>query len=150
MAFYDYIEVQPLENYSFLVNMGELSEEAVKQYVKDIVETAAESGKTTVATGDVHYLTPKEKIYRDIYISAKGLGGVNHALNPYSRNKIPPFDNPNQHYRTTKEMLDCMSFLGKEKAYEITVTNTNKIADMITPLVPLPNDKLYPPKIENF
>ena len=149
MAFYDYIEVQPLENYSFLVNMGELSEDAVKQYVKDIVDNAEEIGKITVATGDVHYLTPKEKIYRDIYISAKGLGGINHALNPYSRNKMPPFDNPNQHYRTTKEMLDCMSFLGKEKAYEITVTNTNKIADMITPLVPLPNDKLYPPKIEN-
>jgi len=42
-----------------------------------------------------------------------------------------------------------MSFLGKDKAYEITVTNTNKIADMIEPIVPLPNDKLYSPKIEN-
>lgn len=149
MTFYDYIEVQPLENHSFLVNMGEMTKEAVKRYVTDIVETATEAGKMIVATGDVHYLTPKEKVFRDIYISAKGLGGTNHALNPYSRNKQPPFENPDQHYRTTNEMLDCMSFLGKDKAYEITVTNTNKIADMIEPIVPLPNDKLYSPKIEN-
>lgn len=149
MDFYDYIEVQPLANYSYLVNMGELNEDMVEQYVEDIVQCADEKGKMIVATGDVHYLTPKEKIFRDIYISAKGLGGVNHALNPYARSKVPPFENPDQHYRTTKEMLDCMSFLGKEKAYEITVTNTNKIADMIEKLVPLPNDKLYVPHFEN-
>jgi len=149
MSFYDYIEIQPLENYSYLVNMGDLTDDAVKQYLKDIVASADEINKPIVATGDVHYLTPREKIYRDIYISAKGLGGVNHALNPYARSKVPVFDNPNQHYRTTKEMLECMSFLGKDKAYEITVTNTNKIADMIESLIPLPNDKLYSPKIEN-
>lgn len=149
MEFYDYIEIQPIPNYSYLVNMGELTDEAVKKYLSDIVETASQIGKITVATGDVHYLTPKEKIYRDIYISAKGLGGINHALNPYARSKMPPFENPDQHYRTTKEMLECMDFLGKEKAYEITVTNTNKIADMIDAIIPLPNDKLYSPKIEN-
>ncbi|HNX16195.1 MAG TPA: PolC-type DNA polymerase III [Bacilli bacterium] len=149
MEFYDYIEIQPIPNYSYLVNMGELTDEAVKKYLSDIVETASQIGKITVATGDVHYLTPKEKIYRDIYISAKGLGGINHALNPYARSKMPPFENPDQHYRTTKEMLECMDFLGKEKAYEITVINTNKIADMIDAIIPLPNDKLYSPKIEN-
>lgn len=149
MAFYDYIEVQPLSNYSYLVNMGELSEESVAVYVKDIVKCADDIGKMVVATGDVHYLTKEDKIFRDVYISAKGLGGINHPLNPYARSKVPPFENPDQHYRTTKEMLDCMEFLGQEKAFEITVTNTNKIADMIQPLVPLPNDKLYTPKIDN-
>ena len=149
MKFYDYIEIQPLENYSYLVNMGELEEDEVKQLVLDIVECADAVGKPICATGDVHYLTRKEKVFRDVYISAPGLGGTVHALNPYARNRLPRFENPDQHYRSTDEMLECMSFLGEEKAYEITVTNTNMIADQIESLVPLPNDVLYTPKIEN-
>ena len=149
ISFYDYIEIQPLENYSYLVNMGDLEEEEVIQYVKDIVECAEEENKLVVATGDVHYLTRKEKVFRDVYIGAKGLGGTPHPLNPYARSRVPRFENPDQHYRTTKEMLDCMSFLGEEKAFEFVVTNTNRVADMIEAIVPLPNDKLYPPKVEN-
>ena len=149
MKFYDYIEIQPVENYSYLVNMGDLEEEEAKQLVLDIVKCADEVGKPVCATGDVHYLTKKEKVFRDVYISAPGLGGTPHALNPYNRKKRPQFENPDQHYRSTDEMLECMSFLGEEKAYEVTVTNTNWVADQIESIVPLPNDHLYTPKIEN-
>ena len=149
MKFYDYIEIQPLENYSYLVNMGDLEEDEVKQLVLDIVECADAVGKPICATGDVHYLTKKEKVFRDVYISAPGLGGTPHALNPFNRKKRPHFENPDQHYRSTDEMLECMSFLGEEKAYEVTVTNTNWVADQIESIVPLPNDHLYTPKIEN-
>ncbi len=149
MQFYDYIEIQPLENYSYLVNMGDLEEEEVLQLVQDIVQCADEIKKPVCATGDVHYLTRKEKIFRDVYISAPGLGGTVHALNPYSRAKKPRFENPDQHYRSTDEMLECMSFLGEEKAYEVTVTNTNWVADQIEQMDPLPNNHLYTPKIEN-
>ena len=149
MAFYDYIEIQPLENYSYLVNMKDIDEDTLINHVKDIVKCADEIGKMVVATGDCHYVTKKEKIFRDVYISAKGIGGVAHPLNPYARAKMPSFENPDQHYLRTDEMLEAMAFLGKEKAYEITVTNTNKIADAIEPMVPLPNDKLYTPTIDN-
>ena len=149
MAFYDYIEIQPLENYSYLINMGEMDEEELLVHLKDIVRCADEIGKPVCATGDVHYLTRKHKIFRDVYISAKGIGGVPHPLNPYARSRMAPFENPDQHYRSTKEMLQCMAWLGEEKAYEVTVTNTNKIADMIEPIMPVPNDKLYTPTIEN-
>ena len=149
MGFYDYIEIQPLENYSWLVNMGELEEEEVITYVKDIVKAADDIKKPVCATGDCHYVMKTDKRYRDVYISAKGLGGVLHPLNPYARSRIPRFENPDQHYRSTDEMLECMAFLGEEKAYEITVTNTNMIADMVERLVPLPNDKLYTPSIEH-
>ena len=46
-------------------------------------------------------------------------------------------------------MLECFSFLDKDLAYEIVVTNTNKIADSIEPLRPVPNDHLYTPHIDN-
>ena len=148
MEFYDYVEVQPLENYSYLVNMDELSADEVKQYVLDIIEAADEVGKPVVATGDVHYLTPKEKIFRDVYINNKAVGGANHDLYPFRRIRMPHFENPDQHYRTTKEMLDCFSFLPPEKAYEIVVKNTNMIADQIEEFMPAPNDHLYQPHID--
>ena len=149
MEFYDYIEIQPLENYSYLINMGEMDQEEILLHLNDIVKCAEEIGKPVCATGDVHYLSKKHKVFRDVYISAKGIGGVPHPLNPYARSRVPPFENPDQHYRSTSEMLKCMSFLGEEKAYEVTVTNTNMIADMIEPLLPVPNDHLYTPQIEN-
>jgi len=135
ISYYDYIEVQPPENYSILWNLGDIEKEDAFKYIKDIVDAASEMNKLVVATGDVHYLTPKEKVFRDVYISAKAVGGINHALNPYKRSKMPIFDNPDQHYRTTKEMLDAFSFLGEEKSKEIVITNTNAIADQIEVIV---------------
>ena len=149
MRFYDYIEVQPLENYSFLVNMGDLEQNEVVQYIKDIVAAADSIHKPICATGDCHYVKPNDKKYRDVYISAKGLGGVLHPLNPYARSRLPRFENPDQHYRSTDEMLEAFEFLGEEKAYEIVIKNTNAIADAIENLKPLPNDKLYTPHIEH-
>ena len=148
-AFYDYIEVQPPANYSHLVNMGEIEQEDVEKYIKDIIKAAKDINKIVVATGDVHYLTPKEKVFRDVYISAPQVGKINHPLNPYNRERMPHFENPDQHYRSTQEMLDCFSFLGEDLAKEIVITNTNIIADMIEPLRPVPNDHLYTPTIED-
>ena len=149
-GFYDYIEVQPPENYSFLVNMGECTQEEIYRYIKDIIEAGKLANKLVVATGDVHYLSKKEKVFRDVYISAPQVGKHNHPLNPYSRSKLPPFENPDQHFRSTQEMLDCFAFLQDEELIkEIVITNTNVIADSIDDLLPVPNDKLYTPKIDN-
>ena len=149
LSFYDYIEVQPPENYSFLVNMGNLTEEEVKKYIVDIIEASKEINKPVVATGDVHYCLKEEKIFRDVYISAPQVGKQNHPLNPFAREDLPPFENPDQHYRSTEEMLNCFSFLSKELAEEIVITNTNMIADQIESIIPVPNDHLYTPTIEN-
>ncbi len=144
MKFYDFIEVQPPENYRHLVNLGSIdSFDEVKKYIKDIVECADEIGKPVVATGDVHYLNPEDKITRDVYISAKAVGGKLHPLHM----RDTSLQAPDQHYRSTKEMLDAFSFLGKEKAFEIVVTNTNKIADSIGEFNPIKKD-LHPPIIE--
>ncbi len=147
MKFYDYIEIQPLENYSYLINTEELDKDELMTCLQTIVECADELGIPICATGDVHYLTRKHKPFRDIYISAPGIGGVPHPL--AGGRDGGQFENPDQHYRSTDEMLKCMSWLGEEKAYEVTVTNTNMVADMIEPIIPVPNDHLYTPKIDN-
>ena len=133
---YDYIEIQPLANYQFLLETGEFEDEAsLVRVLKDIVRIAEEEKKLVVATGDCHYLNPRDRIYRDAYI-------VWHPKNQSANH--PLFDSkkrskqgPMQHYRTTREMLDGISFVGEEKAKEYVVTNTHKIADMIEVIKPI-------------
>ena len=152
MEFYDYIEIQPKANYSHLVNIGDIENDAaLETMLKDLVQAADEIGKKVVATGDVHYAEPEDKIFRDVYISAKAVGRVNHPLMPYAREsgRLGDFENPDQHYRSTDEMMCDFDFLGEEKAYEIVVTNSNYFADQIEAMIPVPNDKLHKPKIEN-
>ncbi|MFA5421861.1 MAG: PolC-type DNA polymerase III [Bacilli bacterium] len=149
MGFYDYIEIQPIPNYSYLVNVGSVeSNEQIESFIKDIIDAAADIDKPVVATGDAHYVNPEEKIRRDVYIMAKAVGGKPHPLNtnPYERPGEVYYDNPDQHYRSTKEMLNEFSFLGEEKAREIVIKNTNEIADLIQELFPVKN-KLFAPKI---
>ena len=145
MKWYDYIEVQPADNYINLINRGQVANiEQVKAYIADIVECADSLGKMVVATGDVHYANPEDKVSRDIYIAAKAVGGKFHPL--HLRDASLP--NPDQHYRTTREMLDAFYFLGPAKAKEIVVTNTNKIADSIELMEPI-HEKLEKPEIPN-
>jgi len=152
MRFYDYIEIQPPSNYSFQINMGYIEDKAtLYRYIKDIVKAAKIAGKIVVATGDVHYENPEDKIYRDVYIAAKAVGGVNHPLMPYNRDKLAPFDNPDQHYRSTTEMLKELTkdqLFTEEEAYEYVVTNTHKINDLIDVIKPL-KEGLFTPKIDN-
>lgn len=145
MKWYDFIEVQPADNYINLIHRGQIANiEQVKAYIQDIVECADSLGKTVVATGDVHYANPEDKVSRDIYIAAKAVGGKFHPLHLKDASLL----NPDQHYRTTREMLDAFYFLGPTKAKEIVITNPNKIADSIEFMAPI-HDKLEKPEIEN-
>ena len=144
ISFYDYIEVQHPANYSYLIDRGDVeSYDEIKKYIKDIIEVADELHIPVVATGDVHYRDPSDKITREIFISAKGVGGRPHPL--ALKSNAP---SPDQYYRSTQEMLDGFDFLGKEKAFEIVVTNTNAIADQIEEIKPVQKE-LHPPVIEN-
>ena len=149
MKFYDFIEIQPPANYSYLVNMGQIRDnEQLLRMLKDIYDAAQKAGKPVVATGDCHYLSKEDKIFRDVYITAKAVGGGRHPLNPHSRDKMGFFENPDQEFRTTNEMLDCFAFMGEDIAKEIVVTNSNMIADQMEEIYPT-KDRLYPPFIEN-
>ena len=125
--FYDYVEVQPLDVYDHLLQMNDFGSKAeLISHIKKIIKVTEDSGKIIVATGDVHHINPEDKIYREIIVNQKVPGGGRH---PLARKNIKEI--PFQHFRTTEEMLDDFSFLGEEKAKEIVITNTNKIADMI-------------------
>ena len=125
--FYDYVEVQPPEVYNHLIQTSDFKdEEELKNHIHKIVEAVKEAGKMIVATGDVHHFEREDRIYREIIVNQKVPGGGRHPLAKNSITKIP-----SQHFRTTREMLDDFAFLGDDLAYEIVVTNTNKIVDMV-------------------
>ncbi len=124
--FYDYVEVQPPEVYGHLLQTGDFgSEGEIRNHIRKIVDATKEAGKIIVATGDVHHFLREDKIYREIIVNQKVPGGGRH---PLAKSKIKNI--PSQHFRTTREMLDDFSFLGDDLAYEIVVTNTNKVLDM--------------------
>ncbi|WP_026574883.1 PolC-type DNA polymerase III [Bacillus sp. UNC438CL73TsuS30] len=135
--FYDYLEVMPKPVYAPMLEMELIkNEKALEEIIGNIVKLGDKLGIPVVATGNVHYLNENDKIYRKILINSQG------GANPLNRHQLPDV-----HFRTTNEMLDAFSFLGAEKAKEIVVTNTNKIADMIEVIKPIKDD-LYTPKIE--
>lgn len=146
MQFYDYVEVQPVSVYIHLTQTSELSIEKIENVIKRIIKAAQKLNKIIVATGDVHYLDEKDKLFRDVYINSKGIGGVNHPLFDY-KNRITLY--PDQHLRTTREMKKAFAFLQDDTlVHQIVVTNTNKVTDMIEKVVPIKN-QLYTPKIDN-
>lgn len=136
-TFYDYIEVHPKEVYAHLIELELVQNETkLEDIISKLVTLGEKLDIPVVATGNVHYLNPNDKIYRKILVNSQG------GANPLNRHRLPDV-----HFRTTNEMLEAFSFLGAEKAKEIVVTNSNKIADMIDVIKPIKDD-LYTPKIE--
>ncbi len=134
-SFYDFLEIQPLANNRFMFAKGlAKDDEQLRQFNRTVVRLGQELGIPVVATGDVHFLNPEDEIFRHILLATKGFEDCDR-------------DNP-LYFRTTDDMLREFSYLGEEKAYEVVVTNPNRIADMVENLRPVPHN-LFAPKIEN-
>lgn len=132
--FYDYVEIQPLENNAYLIKKGIVKDnEELKAINKKIYDLGKQCNKPTVATGDVHFLDPKDEAYRRIIMGGQGFSDADNQ---------PPL-----YFKTTDEMLREFSYLGAEIAREVVVRNPREIADSIEMLKPIP-DETYPPKIE--
>ena len=137
VEFYDYLEIQPVGNNAFMLRDSKSpvnSVEDIQDLNRQIVQLGEDFHKLVVATCDVHFLNPEDEIYRRIIMAGKGFSDADEQAPLY--------------LRTTEEMLAEFEYLGSEKAEEIVITNTNKIADMCEKISPVRPDKC-PPVIEN-
>lgn len=149
MAFYDFIEVQPLACYKNLLDRHSIgSRKDLQTIVGYIIDAARELGKPIIATSDAHYVHPHEKRARDVYINSKSGGNSRHPLYKYNLQDRKSMSNPDQHLRTTQEMKDEFEWLNDDQlVYEIVVENSKKLAEQTEELFPV-KSRLYPPDIE--
>ncbi len=135
--FYDYLEIQPIANNRYLIDNEKISninnDEDLENINRKIVAYGQKYNKLVVATCDVHFLDKEDSYFRKIIMDSKGFKDCDNQ---------PPL-----YFRTTEEMLEEFNYLGDDKSYEVVVTNTNKIADMIDNILPIP-DGTFPPEIE--
>ncbi|WP_297436816.1 PolC-type DNA polymerase III [uncultured Clostridium sp.] len=132
--FYDYLEIQPIKNNEYLIRKGNVSgEQELREMNEKIYRIGKSMGKPVVATCDVHFLNPEDSVFRAVIQAGQGFKDADNQ---------PPL-----YYRTTDEMLKEFEYLGVKAAREVVIENTNKIADMIDNIKPIP-DETFPPKID--
>ncbi len=130
--FYDYLEIQPISNNQFLIREERAKDdEDLRNLNRRIVELGERYNKPVVATCDAHFLNNEDELYRKILLAGQ---------------KFKDYDSESHlYYRTTEEMLEEFSYLGEKKAYEVVVTNTNMINDMIeSDIRPFPKGTFTP------
>ena len=135
--FYDYLEVQPLGNNAFMLRDEKSTVKSREDLInlnKKIIQLGERYGKPVCATCDVHFLDPQDEVYRRIILAGQGFKDSDEQAPLY--------------LRTTEEMLKEFDYLEPNKAEEIVITNTRKIADMCEPIAPVRPDKC-PPVIPN-
>lgn len=138
-ARYDYLEIQPRTNNTFLTVATErrpdaLREESLAELNRLVVDLGELTGTPVCATCDAHFLEPGDFVFRRV-LAVKSTDGDDEQ-------------DAALFFRTTEEMLEEFAYLGEDKAFEVVVTNTNAVADRIDgSLRPFPEGS-FPPIID--
>ncbi len=134
VKYYDYLEIQPIRNNTFLIDKGIVkNEDELKEINRKIVALGTEFHKPVVATGDVHFLDPHDEAYRRILMAGQGFDDADEQTPLY--------------FKTTDEMLKEFEYLGKNTALDVVVNYPNDIANQVDSIIPIPDDT-FPPIIE--
>lgn len=135
-SFYDFIEIMPPEVYGNLMAKGLIqTPDDLLNILTKLVQMGHELNIPVIATGNVHYLNPEEKIYREILVHSLGEG------NPLNRSPLPDV-----YFRTTQEMLEAFHFLDEKIAKEVVIEAPHQLISSIETIEPIKKD-LYTPKI---
>lgn len=131
--FYDYIEIQPLDNNAFMIRKGWVTDrEGLQALNMKLFALGQKVNKPVVATCDVHFANKEDAIYRSILMAGKGFNDAEEQAPLY--------------YRSTDEMLEEFSYLGPEEAKRVVIDNPNAVIADCEDLKPVP-DELYAPEI---
>ena len=144
LKFYDYIEIEPICNYKYLIDTGNFTSlTELENTLRKIINVSKSTGILVVAVGNVHMLNKEDLLFREVLVNQKGLGGTLHPLKRSSITKIPEY-----RFLTTREMLDEFYYINDELAYELVVTNPKIIENEIEN-VQIIKDKLYTPTMKD-
>lgn len=144
MKWFDFIEIQPPSVYKHLVLRNNITEQQLHDAMKKIIECARKMKKMVVATSDAHYVHRYQKVFRSIIINNKAIGGLVHPLFDYKKQGL---EYPDQHLRTTTQMIEEFNFLNDEALVrEIVITNTNLLAEKFEKVEAIKSG-LYTPEI---
>ncbi|ABK61332.1 DNA polymerase III, alpha subunit, Gram-positive type [Clostridium novyi NT] len=134
IKFYDYLEIQPIMNNEFMLRKGIVkNQDQLKEINRKIYELGINNNMPVVATGDVHFLDPKDGKFREILMAGQGFSDAENQ---------PPL-----YLKTTNEMLKEFEYLGEDIAKEVVINNPQKIANAVEFVKPIP-DETFPPKID--
>ncbi|MFS8664840.1 MAG: PolC-type DNA polymerase III, partial [Limnochordales bacterium] len=123
--FYDYLEIQPVDNNRFLIDEGKVAGvDGLRDINRRIVELGRRLGKPVVATSDAHFIHPEDEIFRRILMAGHGFSTAERPTPLY--------------LRTTREMLEEFAYLGEEMAREVVIVNPNWVAAQCEDMEPVP------------
>lgn len=144
ISFYDYVEVAPPS--AVLTKSGRGRYGTYNQYVelvKKIINYCKELDVPVVAVSNAYYVDSEDMESMNILMySASSFIKFKKSKGKKLRDSMTSL-----HLRTTDEMLSEFYFLEPELAHEIVVTNSNKIADEIPIIKPIPSGT-FPPIVE--